>query len=99
MRREPECQRRKKEARKDEELEGITEPISLYSSSVLEEDCSRRVKILRAGEAVAEEAVADEEMVDKGVVEVMGKCPEKEEAMELRQGVEVEKRAKTVVGV
>lgn len=43
-----------------------------YSPSVLEEDCSRRVKILRVREAVAAEAVADEEVVEKGVVEVMG---------------------------
>lgn len=50
-------------------------------------------------EAVVEEAVGDEEAVEKGVVEVMGKCAEKEEAVEPRWGVEVEERAKTVVGV
>lgn len=92
MQREPKCQRRKKEARKDEEVEGIRKLI-LYSPSVPEENCSRRVKTLRVREAVVEEAVADEEVVEKGVVEVMGKCAEKEEAVEPCQEVEVEERA------
>lgn len=56
------AERRKKKARFDEEAERTVKLASLYSPNAFEEGYSRKAKVLRVREAVAEADEEDEEV-------------------------------------